>query len=275
MDQATADPPASTLTASGIFTAGQMYALAWKPKVTIVIDEEGNVEVRLEVVIEPDEAAPASMLIGVRDMSQGSPGVPALAQVKAWHVDHPTNAKTGYTNFEGKVTFTNISPSGSWVVRVSGAQTCEYEFRLEVQPHQVSEFDQFRICQHWPIGGKVWFKNELGQVIAGDPYSVTLVLVENGDPVDNADETVTPTQNPDGSYTYSVQPYAGSLPVGDFDLRAYYPGEDMQTHPVTYLNDCYTQMPWADYSHKSPGAHSQVEGPSFTFTIEQEPPPEP
>lgn len=42
IDRATADPPVSTLTASGTFTAGQVHPLAWKWKFQVVYDTAGK-----------------------------------------------------------------------------------------------------------------------------------------------------------------------------------------------------------------------------------------
>ena len=276
VDEATADPPASTLTASGTFTAGQVYTLAWNIDVHVDMDADGNVTVGIKVGCtweDPPPPPPTQLVVSVLDMTQGGAGTPAYAIVEIWPPDEPTNKDWTTTDGEGKATFTGIDP-GEWVVRVIGSGpegACDYEFDSVVVIH-TTNVEHAHVWTHWPIGGKVWFKNELGEVIPGNPYGVTLVLLEDGEAVETAIEVVGTTQNQDGSYTYSVSPVAGSLPVGDFVLRATYQGTTYN-HNVTYPNDCAQVLPQDHFTHVGPGAHSQVDGGDFTFIIEEEPPP--
>jgi len=285
VDQATADPPVSALTASGSFRAVRTCPVDWESGLTGKWDGVNGLSVELFIKAtwepppppsSPPPPDPTVLIVGVRDMTQGPPGVvPGSAIVEIWPVGEPQNKDWTTIDWDGNAAFYSMDP-GEYTVRVIGMGpdgACDYEFDSVVVIHTTT-VEYARVWIHWPIGGKVWFKDELGQVIPGNPYGVTLVLLEDGEPVENADAMVGTTQNQDGSYTYSVQPVAGSLPVGDFVLRATYQGTTLNNN-VTYPNDCAQVLPQDYFTHVGPGAHSQVDGGDFTFIIEEEPPPEP
>jgi len=203
----------------------------------------------------------------------GEGAVPESAMAEIWPVGEPESNQFQMIDFEGTATFSDLAP-GEWVVRVVGlgpSGYCDYELGKVVVINETNVVDA-RVWSHWPIGGKVWFKNEFGQVIAGNPYGVTLVLLKDGEPVEAVTPTVGTTQNQDGSYTYSVP--SEFLLSDDYVLRATF-GETTYNEDVTYPNDCAVRAPEPPFTHHAPGAHSQVEGPDFTFTIAEEPPPEP
>lgn len=201
-------------------------------------------------------------------MTLGAPGTPAGAVVvEIWPTGHQELSQWTETNQQGVAVFSGIDP-GEWILHIvafgpSGA--CEYEFDSLVVLHETTARTA-RIWQHHPIAGVLWFKNAEGQVIAGDPWNVSLVLLEGGEPVGAVTPMVNTTANPDGSYPYSVP--SEFLLAGDYALRASL-GEATVNENVSYPNGCGAALGAPFYTHRAPGAHAQVEGPDLVLVIDE------
>ncbi len=276
VDQVTADPPASTLTASGTFMVAQSWKLDISFEATGRIGSDGTAtaEVKLTIkTIEPGEqpAPPETKLvIEALDMSQGGAGAPTYAIVEIWPPDDPQSMQWTSTDGQGKATFTGIS-RGQWIVHIIGiglGGACDYEFSSVVVIH-ATKLESARIWQHRPIAGKLWFKDDAGQVVGGYPGEVTLELLQGGEPVEAVTPMVNTTANPDGSYPYSVP--SQFLIAGDYVLRASL-GQSTDNKNVTYPNHCAHALPQAHFTHRAPGAHAQVEGPELVIIVDDDPP---
>ncbi|MGI5816469.1 MAG: hypothetical protein ACOX9R_00055 [Armatimonadota bacterium] len=272
VDQATADPPASTLGASGEFEVQLAMRLDFEFTTEIRIDAEGNVTfvfgVKAKEAEDPPPLEPTKLVVAVRDFTLGGAGTPAIGSiVEIWPAADPTSKLMTGVSFQGEATFQGIAP-GEWIVRVIGvgpSGACEYEFNSVAVIRETTVKDA-PVWQHQPITGRVWFKNELEEVVPGHPGAVTMTLLQNGQPVGAVTPSVGTSQNPnDGSYTYVVP--SESLIAGDYVLRASF-DQTTLNEDVSYPNHCNTYLPQVVYTHRAPGAHRPVEGPGFVFTIE-------
>jgi hypothetical protein len=274
IDEANADPPAATLTASGSFAAGRVYTLGYVPEVKVIWKpgDELSVEVGWKWVADPPPAEPPTKLeVGILDMTEGAPGIPIPSfVVEIWPEGHQELNRWKTTNMQGVAVFSGIDP-GKWVVHVVGTGAtgaCDYEFSSVVVKH-ATKLESARIWQHRPIAGKLWFKDDAGQVVGGYPGEVTLELLQGGEPVEAVTPMVNTTANPDGSYPYSVP--SEFLIAGDYVLRASL-GQSTDNKNVTYPNHCANALPQAHFTHRAPGAHVQVEGPELVIIVDDDPP---
>ena len=273
VDQATADPPASMLAAGGVFEAETAMRVASAGNIGFGYTKGPNGEetwsVTGEYSWEPEPLRrPTQLIVSVRDMTAGGEGsVPQGGIVGIWRPEDPASILWEGLDWEGKATFEGIA-RGEWIVRVVGVGpggACDYEFE-SVAVIRKTVIEHERVWQHQPITGKVWFKNELEEVVAGDPWAVALVLLQNGQPVSGVAPSVRTSQDPnDGSYTYTVP--SEFLIAGDYVLRASF-DQTTLNEDVSYPDHCSTYLPQVVYTHRAPGAHQQVEGPGFVFTIE-------
>lgn len=270
VDHAAADPPVSTLTASGTFTAGQVYALGLSIEAEGSIAANGDATGKIIVRYtwgDPPEPPEAGLVVEVLDMTQGGAGTPTYAVVEIWPPGEPQSMQWTSTDGQGKATFTDLA-AGDWIVHVCGIGTtgaCDYEFDRVVVRHK-TVLESARVWMHREINGKVWFKDDQGQVVGGNPTGVTISLLRGGVPVDMVGYVVNPTANPDGSYSYQV--YSEALVADDYVVRGAY-GEATADEDVVYPNACGQALPQEHFTHRKPGAHQAVAGPDLVFIVDE------
>lgn len=277
IDEATADPPASTLTASGSFTAGQLYALRYVLEAKLVCKpgDEPSVEVVWKWVADPPPdpppaEPPTKLEVAILDMTEGAPGIPIPSfVVEIWPEGHQELNRWKTTNMQGVAVFSGIDP-GEWVVHVVGigaTGACHYEFDSMLVLHETN-VETLSFWRHGEINGKVWFKDDQGQVVGGNPAGVTISLVRGGVLVDMVGYVVNPTANPEGSYPYQVYRQEASLVADNYVVRGSYEGTTVD-EDVTYPNHCSTALPAPFFTHLTPGAHQAVAGPDLVFIVDE------
>jgi len=268
INEATADPPTTHLTTTGSF----LRAATKKVTVEFQAEHKERCEYIIRVIfkeVPPPPPQGATLNMVVADGSQSNKPLQG-AVVAIWPDGHPDQRQQILTNAEGLATFAGVTP-GQYMAEVSGpGQRCV----IRRGPYQLRErFTCYGVALSWPhcgINGKVWFHNQQGQTVPGQPDRVQVELLQGGQSKGNL--LVGTQQQPDGSYPYSGPP-GGPPPAGQYTVKATFtPGmgpPQEQQHPVTVPDECGPAHPNVDggMTVVNPGAHTAVQGPEFTFTL--------
>jgi hypothetical protein len=265
--EAAADPPVPSLSASAGFV---VVSPQIKPAVKIEgkHDLDCHWTVTITVTIEGTPPAPGTIVITVLDGSQQPPRPSEGVPVTAWQVNKPDIRGGDATDAQGVATIPNMA-FGVYMIQVSPLFPGCVVTRGPAQlPKGGILGDAVGLWPHWPIRGKVWFRNAQGQVVPGDRSSVTVRTYQGQE----LKETLQLGEaDPDGSYPYESTDHIQS---GAYTVKATFtPAEgdpQEQSGEAIVPNDCLRDHPNLDGATavNSAGAHAVVQGPAFTFTIQ-------
>jgi len=184
----------------------------------------------------------------------------------------PNNKVTGDTGTDGKASL--VVPSGAgYFIEVTGMPYCRLKVPLGNLDPKVSQVTmKVSVFPHAGLRGKVWFKNQNGQVVPGNPAGVSIKATR---------EAVTyyamvdqQQTQPDGYYGYGIGP---GPRAGEYTVEGTYNGAQQQIHTATICDECTAAQANARAGgtlSESPGKHTQpMPGPDFTFTIQMGGPP--
>jgi hypothetical protein len=260
VDDASADPPTTTLTAEGEFTA--TATMAWKPKFRFVHKADCTWE--WEIGIEPPPEPPVPVrTIKVQVLDGGTANPLQGAMVSAWPEGHPEQTETHEVDNQGWAEFTDVA-QGQWMLKATFQEHCNLQKGPYVIRKRGSLKETFRLFGHAGIRGKLTINGP------GDPNDVEITLRQGGNAVQSG--TVDPQQNPDGTYNYEVP-----MPpiAGQYTVRARHtPSETTDEEPVTVPDQCTPAHPDVDGGNITvlvTGAHTLVTGPDLTLDIPGEP----
>jgi hypothetical protein len=261
--EAAADPAVPRLTAAARIVIVEAEI---KPGVKVRWEHDFRCNHRVVFVFTRVPAQPGTILVVVVDGSQ--PG----GRVQDASVNVQVHNKPGegpgqiVTDVNGLVTFNDV-PSGWYTISVASGQTwCALRRGpWKLQP-QGTLNEGVALWPHWPIRGKVRFRNAQGQVVPGDPWSVTVRTYQGQE----LKETLQLGEaDPDGSYPYESTDHIVS---GAYTVKATFtPAEgdpQEQSGEAVVPNDCLRDHPNLDGATtavNSAGAHAVVQGPAFTF----------